>query len=329
MYDSRVVRGVPAGAKGTWFATLTAMPPSRLRVPIALCVSLFICSSAAAQQPADPQTPAPAPVSAPAASGPSLELDQMVVNLPTTLPLKRHKSYFRITHRFARDLRRGSFGQLAEDLFSLDSGAVIGLEYRFGITDRVQAGVNRSILGKTIELFGRWDAIRQQDGRPFGLSATASVEGQNNLRLDPQPGISATFSRTHGTRLALYATPTFVKDAHTPTLRVGHGDHEHEAGDEHADEDAIPGEDKNSTAFVGLGLRLRVLETMSIVAEVSPRIYGYRPDRAAWNVGLEKLTRGHVMQINFGNGFGTTPGHLARGGSTHDVYLGFNMSRKF
>ena len=76
-------------------------------------------------------------------------------------------------------------------------------------------------------------------------------------------------------------------------------------------------------------MRLRVLETMSVVAEVSPRIYGYRPDRAAWNIGVEKLTRGHVLQLNFGNTFGTTPGQLARGGSTHDIYLGFNMSRKF
>jgi hypothetical protein len=35
------------------------------------------------------------------------------------------------------------------------------------------------------------------------------------------------------------------------------------------------------------------------------------------------------MQLNFGNTFGTTPGQVARGGSTHDIYLGFNMSRKF
>ena len=305
------------------------MPLRPARILGALCASFFICSSTAAQQASDPQAPPP-PAAATPAAPPSLELDQMVVNLPTTLPLKRHKSYFRITHRFARDLRRGSFGQLAEDLFSLDSGAVIGLEYRFGITDRWQAGVNRSILGKTIEAFTRWDVLRQQDGRPFALSATGSIEGQNNLHLDPQPGVSVTLSRLQGTRLALYATPTFVKDAHTPTLRVSHGDHSH-GGEEEPHDDAaeIPGEDLNNTAFVGLGMRLRVLETMSIVAEVSPRIYGYRPDRAAWNIGVEKLTRGHVMQINFGNSFGTTPGQLARGGSTHDVYLGFNMSRKF
>lgn len=288
----------------------------------AVCASLFICSGAAAQQLAAPPPP-PA-----AATPPVAELDQMIVNLPTTMPLKRHKSYFRITHRFARDLRRGSFGQLAEDLFSLDSGAVIGLEYRFALTDRVQAGVNRSILGKTIDTFVRWDALRQQDGRPLGLSGTASIEGQNNLRLDPQPGISVTLSRRQGTRLAVYVTPTFVKDAHTPTLRVAHGDHSH-GGEEADPAAAIPGEDNNDTAFVGLGMRIRVLETMSVVAEVSPRVYGYRPDRASWNVGVEKLTRGHVLQLNFGNNFGTTPGHVARGGSTHDVYMGFNLSRRF
>lgn len=252
----------------------------------------------------------------------------MVVNLPTTMPLLRHKSYFRITHRFARDLRRGTFGQLAEDLFSLDNGAVIGLEYRFGITARIQAGINRSISGKTIETFARWDVLRQQGGQLFGLSATASIEGQNNLRRDPQPGVSVTLSRTQGTRVAMYVTPTFVKDAHTATLRAAHDDHTH--GDEDGDTSvAIPGEELNNTAFVGLGMRLRLRETVSVVAEVSPRVYGYRPDRASWNVGIEKMTRGHVMQLNLGNNFGTTPGQVARGGSTHDLYLGFNMSRKF
>ena len=306
------------------------MSPSRPTALAAFCISLIICSSAAAQQATEDQPPAPPPVATTAGVilTPSIEIDQMVVNLPTTLSLKRHKSYFRITHRFARDLRRGSFGELAEDLFSLDSGAVIGLEYRFGITDTIQAGVNRSILGKTIELFGRWDTLKQTDGRGYGLSATGSIEGQDNLTLDPQPGVSVTLSRIQGTRLALYVTPTFVWDAHTPTLRVGHGYHDH-GGEQGDPEDEIPGEDKDDTAMVGVAMRLRVLETMSIVAEVSPRVYGYRPDRAAWNVGVEKLTRGHVLQLNLGNTFGTTPGQIARGGSTSEIYLGFNMSRKF
>jgi hypothetical protein len=57
------------------------------------------------------------------------QIDETAVNVPTTLSLKEHHSYFWLTSRFARDLRRGSFGQLAEDLFSLDNGAVIALEF--------------------------------------------------------------------------------------------------------------------------------------------------------------------------------------------------------
>ena len=86
---------------------------------------------------------------------------QAVINVPTTMSLQAHHSYFRLTHRFARDLRRGSFGQLASDLFSLDNGAIIGLEYRFGITSNLQAGVHRTIWvsidglnGKFSDAFG-------------------------------------------------------------------------------------------------------------------------------------------------------------------------------
>jgi uncharacterized beta barrel domain-containing protein DUF5777 len=259
-----------------------------------------------------------------------VELDETVVNVPTTMPLKRHRSYFKITHRFARDLRRGSFGQLAEDAFSLDNGAIIGLEYRFAVTSNLQAGVHRSILGKTIETFGKWDLHQQSDGGAFGVAVQASIEGQNNLHLDPQPGLSVTFSHLQGNWLALYASPTYVHNAHTATLQAEHAGHSH-GGDSEADPDAadIPGVNSDDTTFIGLGMRARVRETVSVVAEVSPRLTGYRPDRAAWNLGIEKLTRGHVLQLNFGNNFDSTTGMVARGGSKHDVYMGFNLSRKF
>jgi hypothetical protein len=292
---------------------------------LAVAATVLFCSTAAAQ-PAPPAA-APPPEQAPG-QVPAVELDQTVVNVQTTMPLPRHKSYFKITHRFARDLRRGSVGQLFEDGLGTDLGAIIGLEYRFGITSNLQAGIHRSILGKTIETFAKWDARRQSEGSPFGLSIGASIEGQNNLHLDPQPGISAMFSRLHGTWLALYANPTYVHNAHTPTLQAAHGDHTHGGTEPDADEE-IPGEDSSDTVFIGLGVRARIRETVSIVAEVSPRLAGYRPDRAAWNIGIEKLTRGHVLQLNFGNSFDTTPGMVARGGSPHDVYMGFNLSRKF
>jgi hypothetical protein len=308
---------------------ISLMPVRPASLLLAVAATVLFCSTAAAQSapPAAPPPPEQVPATAPAPV-PAVELDQAVVNVQTTMPLKRHKSYFKITHRFARDLRRGSIGQLFEDGLGTDLGAIIGLEYRYALTSNLQAGIHRSILGKTIELFGKWDVRRQTDGGPFSLSVGASLEGQNNLHLDPQPGISVMVSRMHGTWLALYANPTYVHNAHTPTLRAAHGDHTH-GGEEPGADEVIPGEDSNDTVFIGLGLRARIRETVSIVAEVSPRLAGYRPDRAAWNIGIEKLTRGHVMQLNFGNNFDSTPGMVARGGSRHDVYMGFNMSRKF
>ena len=258
---------------------------------------------------------------------PPPQIDQTVVNVPTTLSLQKHHSYFRLTHRFARDLRRGSFGQLAEDLFSLDSGAIIGLEYRFGITSNLQAGVHRSIFNKTIQTFGRWDAFTQGGALPIGLSIGGSFEGANNMHQDYQPAVFASVSHTAGRWIALYASPAYVHHSHTNTLLELHEGHSHDIpGEEGAADEQV---DKRDTFYVGLGARMRILPSTFIVGEASPRLVGYTPDRAAWNVGIEAQTHGHVLQLNFGNNFATTPGMIARGGDKSAVYLGFNLSRKW
>jgi hypothetical protein len=67
-----------------------------------------------------------------------------------------------------------------------------------------------------------------------------------------------------------------------------------------------------------------------ISVEGSPRVAGHDPDKAQIGVGIEKRLGGHLFQLNFSNGFGTTFGQIARGGSSNDNwYLGFNISRKF
>lgn len=283
-------------------------------VAAALLVSTLLATGASRSAPADADAPPPQ----------RLEADQTLITQPTTAPLARHHSYFRLTHRFARDLGRGDFGDLAQDLFSLDNGAIIGLEYRYGITSRIQAGVHRTILGKTIEAFGRLDAVRQGSA-PVNVALSLGYEGQNNLHQDYQPSAAVTLSRTFGPALALYATPTYVHDAHTATLRAEHEGHQHD----------VPGQDDEDhsnavdTWFVGLGARVRVRPTVYIVGEGSPRLGGYTPARATWAFGVEKTTRGHVLQLNFGNSFSTTPGQVARGGDRSQVFMGFNLSRRF
>src|SRR4029077_666145 len=107
-------------------------------------VSLLFGSPVFAQSPGSESTPAapattttatPAEKQAGDTGTKTVEIDQTVIPLPTTLRLKRHHSYFRLTHRFTRDITAGDFGGLAEEAFSLDDGAIIGLEYRFGLTD--------------------------------------------------------------------------------------------------------------------------------------------------------------------------------------------------
>ena len=71
------------------------------------------------------------------------EPDFTLIALPTSLRVPKFKSAFRVTHRFGRPLN-GDFGDVAGDLFGLDSGAQIGLEYRFGILPNGQIGVHRT-----------------------------------------------------------------------------------------------------------------------------------------------------------------------------------------
>src|SRR5436309_12962962 len=89
------------------------------------------------------------------------EPDFTLISLPTSLRLPKYKSAFRVTHRFTRPLSCDACGDsLLEDAFGLDSGAVIGLEYRFGVMRNVEVGIHRT-SGKTIEFFGQYGVARQ------------------------------------------------------------------------------------------------------------------------------------------------------------------------
>ena len=99
-----------------------------------------------------------------------------LIGLPTSLRVPFMKSAFRVTHRFARPLGEGDFGDLADDLFGLDSGAQIGLEYRYGLFSGTQIGLHRTST-RTIEFFGQHQVIRQGDASPLTIDALATIDG--------------------------------------------------------------------------------------------------------------------------------------------------------
>ena len=271
------------------------------RLVLTLLMAVVVAANAAAQNPPGPPPADDADLD-PNVSQP----DFTIVNLPTTLRLPRMKSAFRVTHRFLRPLGQDDFGSLAEDLFGLDNGAVIGLEYRFGLMSGLQGGILRT-SDRTIEFFGQYNVLNQKSGDAVGLGVLASVDGTNNFRDSYSPAIGVALSRELGDHGAVYVEPIFVGNSNLNDL---------------------PGED-NSTFLVGLGARLRIRPTVYLTGEFNPRA-GYAPGAHQGSFAIEKRAGGHVFQFNFSNGFGSTMGQIARGGTaSDDWYLGFNISRKF
>jgi hypothetical protein len=273
-------------------------------------------ATAAAQATPTPPPPAQTPEPEPDEAEPvPAEPDFRLVNLPTTLWLPVKGMSFGLTHRFVGNLRSGGFVHQLENVFGLDQGASIGLEFRYGIARHVQAVVFRTNIDKTLQFYGKWDAIRQNATRPLSVSLMASVEGNNNFRIRRQPAIGAIVSRQIREKLAVYAVPMWVHG----TAAAGGFDQ---------DTAAAAGIGYN-TMFLGLGGKARVSASVYLVAEVSPRLSGYTPNDAEYGFGIEKRVGGHVFQLNFSNTIGTTFGQTARGGLGDTLYLGFNLGRKY
>jgi hypothetical protein len=241
--------------------------------------------------------------------------DFALIGLPTALRLPRFGSSFRVTHRFTRPLN-DDFSDVLDDFFGIDSGAQIGLEYRFGIIRNGQIGIHRT-SNRTIEFFAQYAALRQGANAPLDVSALATIEGTNNFHDDTtadivsghSPALGAIISRTVGDVAAFYVEPIWVNNTSPdPSELVDH----------------------NDTFMVGLGARIRFRPSLYLIGEFAPRARGYKPGMNHGSFGLEKRAGGHLFQVNFSNAFGTTMAQIARGGSSDNNWsLGFNISRKF
>lgn len=285
-----------------------------------LIAALVLPVSALAQTPAgDPAAPPPAaqPEDDPDRDINFAQPDFTLAALPTTLRLPRFKSSFRVTHRFGRSLGSGDFGDLVEDLFGLDGGAGVGLEYRFGLFRGAQIGIHRTSIEKTIQFFGEYSVKAQRDGFPFGVTVMGSVEGTNNFKDEEDegvvssvsPAVGVLLSREIGQHGAVYLEPFWVNNTNPRP------------------EELV---DDNNTVIIGVGARVRVRPTVYVVFEAAPRVGGFDPGVTHFSFGLEKRAGGHLFQLNFSNDFGTTLAQIARGGfNNDDWYLGFNISRKF
>lgn len=231
--------------------------------------------------------------------------DFYVATLNTNLRLPRGAFNFRVTHRFLRTLGDGDFSDLAERFFGLDSGAQIGLDLKYAPFRGAQVSVYRT-SDRTIQFQGQYNLIKDGNG-PIGISAVANVDGTDNFRDEYSPGFAVVLSRELGDRGAIYVQPSYVSNTNL-----------------------IDDQGDDYTAMAGLGARLRAGRNAYVYFEASPRIAGYKQGVTQMSFGVERRAGGHIFQLNFSNGYGTTLAQVARGGTAKDDwYLGFNISRKF
>ncbi len=99
----------------------------------------------------------------------------MLPALPTTLRLPRNRLTFRLAHRFGHPLGESGL----DDLWGMDPGAIIGLEFRHGLVRVGQIGFSRT-SDRTTALFARYDVARQGCRLPMGIAALGSVEGTDH-----------------------------------------------------------------------------------------------------------------------------------------------------
>jgi hypothetical protein len=272
----------------------------------ALLVLVLLSTAAASAQQAPPPQPPPEQADPDARIDP-LEPEFNLAALPTTLRMPARKLAFRVTHRFSRSLGQGDFGSLVSDLFGFDSGAQIGLELRYGLLPGTQVVVHRT-SDREIQLTAQHSLLSERRGRPFGLDVLGGIDGDNNLRRQRRGIVGAVVSKRVSRFGAIYAEPIWIGNTNRQDL---------------------PGTD-NDTLLLGLGARLRVRPSLYLVGEITPRIAGYDPGESQVSFGIEGRTGGHLFQLNFSNGNGTTLNQLASGGlGDENWFIGFNIARKF
>jgi hypothetical protein len=280
----------------------------RLRLLLTLLIAAAAAVPAAAQAPADPAAAdgAAAQDDDPDRDPNDAQPDFYVATLNTTLRLPANKMNFRLTHRFTTPLGQGDFGDLAGRLFGLDGGALVGLDFKYGLLPGFDIGIYRTSLDRTIQLQGRYNLIKDGSG-PLGMSVVANVDGTDNFTDEYSPGVALLLSRELGDRGALYFQPSYVGNSNL-----------------------INDADDDYTVVAGLGARVRFGRNAYLFVEGSPRVSGFSPGVDMVAFGFEQRYGGHVFQLNFSNHYGTTLAQVARGGESGDNwYFGFNLTRKF
>lgn len=224
---------------------------------------------------------------------------------------------FLFSHNF------GTLNQGAYQFFGLDN-AQIRLALEYAVTDRLEVGLGRSSLDKTIDGFLKYKLIQQTTGMrtvPVSVTLFTSAALATFRYTDGYPRsvndrmaytYQALIARKFSSDLSLQLMPTLIHR----NLVLGEGE-------------------KNDVYALGGGGRYKITKRFSVNAEYYQLLSKYTADhyRNAVAVGVDIETGGHIFQLHLTNAPGMiekqfiaeTTGNFFKG----DIFLGFNVSRNF
>lgn len=223
---------------------------------------------------------------------------------------------FLISHRF------GTLNSGAYNFFGLDQAEIrLGLEY--ALTDKLEVGIGRSSIEKTLDGFVKYRAIRQTTGsRVMPVSVTLFGSAAMNMLRDDRSWYTvsrrltytyqALIARKFSPNLSLQLMPTLVhRNLVTDNTQA------------------------NDVYAVGIGGRQKLTKRTSINAEYYYLVPRTMPTgvRNSLALGFDIETGGHIFQLHVTNSQGMIENHFVantRGNFFNgDIYFGFNVNRNF
>jgi hypothetical protein len=228
----------------------------------------------------------------------------------------------KFSHRFNQSIDEGSFGDRANDLFGLDSGADVNFGVYYTLRRHLQVSVARSNTNDTYEAAAKWVFLQQAPSVPANISLRGGVDWRTEDGLGDRTSwfAQAIVSRQFGRKLELFALPTVVTNAG----RAVDGD------------TSVALFDHAFNMPVGVAYMIR--PQLAVIAEVVPPNQdlpaGVDSD-LGWAFGIKRNIGGHWFEVLLTNSQSTTVDQYTsstfQGSPLHsgDLRLGFNIERRF
>ncbi|WP_304516836.1 DUF5777 family beta-barrel protein [Cecembia rubra] len=240
------------------------------------------------------------------------------INLATVEALEKNTLHFAIMHTF------GTVDNGPRNLWGLDNGANILLNFEYGLTDRFSLGLSRQSMDKFYNLYFRHHVLRQtQNNRmPFSLSLMAGM-GLNTSDYDflPDPGVQfqerfsyvaqVMVARKFSEKLSLQLSPMWVYfNSPLPVYQ-------------------IEGTQKSYLAL-GLSSKYKITGKTSLTGQWIPNLNNSLTNNVG--LGIDVEAGGHVFQMYFVTSPALSDQYLLAGGNGRvgeKFRLGFNVNRLF